>query len=262
MSNIVKSSNQAVSIYSNIELFEQSQRTATALCKSELVPKKYQGNISNTLVAMEVANNMNMSPFTVMNNMEVLMGSPRWSSKFVLSVIRSCGRFTDITIEEKEDDEISNMTAVFYEPQYSNGKKTGTKTINAKLSIKNKYWWIKCKDKSGNVIQGPKVSLEMAFKEGWYTKNGSKWATMPDMMGSYRAASFFGNLYISDLLNGMGTTEEAIDIEPETIETEATVVEDLNQKITPVSEPPVEEPPVDEPPVEDDPEEDTPGNWV
>jgi len=72
----------------------------------------------------------------------------------------------------------------------------------------------------------------MAKKEGWATKTGSKWATMPDLMIRYRAAAFWGRLYASDLLLGLQTQEEAIDIQPVTVKTEVPSLDDLNAKIT------------------------------
>ena len=52
----------------------------------------------------------------------------------------------------------------------------------------------------------------MAKLEGWSTKEGSKWKTMPELMIRYRAAAFFGRQYCPDLLLGLMTTEEARDI--------------------------------------------------
>ncbi len=52
----------------------------------------------------------------------------------------------------------------------------------------------------------------MAVKEGWYTKNGSKWQTMPEIMLRYRAASFFGKIYAPELLMGIQSVEENTDI--------------------------------------------------
>ena len=66
--------------------------------------------------------------------------------------------------------------------------------------------------KDGKKIYGSPVSLEMAKAEGW-TKN-SKWRTMPQLMLNYRAASFFGRQHVADLLLGVQTEEEVVDIEP------------------------------------------------
>ena len=51
--------------------------------------------------------------------------------------------------------------------------------------------------------------MELAVKEGWYGKNGSKWQTMPEVMLRYRAAAFFGRVYAPDLLMGFQSQEEA-----------------------------------------------------
>ena len=54
--------------------------------------------------------------------------------------------------------------------------------------------------------------MEMAQKEGW-TRN-SKWSTMPQLMLRYRAATFFGRQYVADLLLGIQTEDEIVDIQP------------------------------------------------
>jgi len=79
------------------------------------------------------------------------------------------------------------------------------------------------------VIKGPTVTLEMAQTEGWATKAGSKWKTMPELMLRYRAAAFFGRLYAPEILMGMQTVEESADI-GSTQETAAKVA-DLNAKL-------------------------------
>ena len=54
--------------------------------------------------------------------------------------------------------------------------------------------------------------MRMARQEGW-TKN-SKYQSMPELMLRNRAATFFGRQYIPDLLLGVQTSEEVVDIEP------------------------------------------------
>jgi hypothetical protein len=51
----------------------------------------------------------------------------------------------------------------------------------------------------------------MAKAEGWSTKNGSKWLTMPGQMLRYRAASFWSRAYASDLSLGFYTQDEVKD---------------------------------------------------
>ena len=60
--------------------------------------------------------------------------------------------------------------------------------------------------------------MEMAVKEGWYQKNGSKWQTMAGQMLRYRAAAFFGRIYAPEILMGIYSADEVrdfIDVTPE-----------------------------------------------
>jgi hypothetical protein len=70
--------------------------------------------------------------------------------------------------------------------------------------------------------------MAMAKKEGWATKSGSKWLTMADVMIRYRAAAFWGRLFAGDLLVGLQTQEEVIDVQ--TVKVTASV-DDLNAKV-------------------------------
>ena len=169
------------SVYKNEGSFELYQRMAKSLAQSKLVPTAYQGQdgLPNCLVALEMANRMNISPLVVMQNMNVIHGKPSWSAQFVIATITGCGRFEDFDYEEK-----------------------GTKAIRCKAIRK----------KDGKEIFGAWVTMEMAQKEGW-TRN-SKWSTMPQLMLRYRAATFFGRQYVADLLLGIQTEDEIVDIQP------------------------------------------------
>jgi hypothetical protein len=163
--------------------FENAQRVAKGLCSSSIVPKDYQNNIGNTLIAMEIANRTNNSPMTVMQNVHIIHGKPSWSSQFVIAAINSCGLYKHPLRFRMEGD---GMT----------------------LSC---IAWTRCKE-YGDIIEGPKVSMEMAQKEGWLNKSGSKWKTMPELMIQYRAAKFFGNLNVPHIFMGMHTDTEQEDI--------------------------------------------------
>ena len=67
-------------------------------------------------------------------------------------------------------------------------------------------------------VYGSVVSLEMAKAEGW-TSN-KKWRTMPDHMLRFRSATFFGRQHVADLLLGVQTEEEVVDIQPMKVVTE------------------------------------------
>ena len=55
----------------------------------------------------------------------------------------------------------------------------------------------------------------MAKKEGWYSKSGSKWQSMPIQMMMYRAGAFFGRVHGPDILMGLPLADEMNDIKKE-----------------------------------------------
>jgi hypothetical protein len=187
------------SVYSSIQSFESAQRIAASLADSALVPNAYRGQagLPNCIVAIEIANRMGMSPFQVMQSLNVIHGRPSWSSQFVIGLIETCGRFEGFTWERGEG-------------------------------------WSEChafkKDGAGTPAPGPRITMDMARKEGW-TKN-SKWQSMPGVMLDYRAATAFGRLYIPDLLLGLRSVEEN-----EVIDAEVTVApEPTESKLDKVAE--------------------------
>jgi hypothetical protein len=194
---------QSEGVFTGIRQFENAQRIAKALASSALVPKEYQGQqgLANTLVAMEIAGRMNLSPLQVMQNLHIIHGRPSWSSQFIIAMINGCGRFTplDYTISGEGD----SLSCFAYATEIATGKE----------------------------LRGPAVTMAMAKREGWATKSGSKWQTMPDLMIRYRAAAFWGRLYVPEFLVGMKTQEEVVEIEEVQVTEQPSIVEDLNGKI-------------------------------
>ena len=172
------------SIYKNTDSFEFAQRQAKSLCESDLVPKSYQGQkgLPNCLVAIEMGKRMKLSPLTVMQNLNVIHGSPTWSAQFITSQILGCGRFTNFDYLVKGEGDTLEVQCV------------ATRVEDQKL------------------VKGTAVSMKMARLEGW-TRN-SKYQSMPELMLRNRAATFFGRQYIPDLLLGVQTSEEVVDIQP------------------------------------------------
>jgi hypothetical protein len=174
---------QTGNAFSNIANFEDAQRMAKMLATSDLVPKNYQNNIPNTMIALEMANRINVSPFQVMQNLDIIQGKPSWRSTFIIAALNSCGRFKPLRFEFVGND--------------ANSDSYGCRAYT--------------EDFEGNKIVGPMVTWLMVKAEGWLNKSGSKWKTMPELMFQYRAASFFGRLYAPDILNGMQSVEELKD---------------------------------------------------
>ena len=202
------------SVFSGIQAFEDAQRIAKALASSTLIPPQFQGQqgFANCLVALEIANRMRMSPFQVMQNLHIIHGRPSWSSQFIIGLINGCGRFSPLRYDVTGQGDALACTCVATELA------------------------------SSNDLRGPTVTMAMAKKEGWATKSGSKWLTLPDLMIRYRAAAFWGRLYIPELLVGIQTQEEVVDIEPVTVKPELpkTSLEELNATIAQPEPEPVE----------------------
>ena len=172
------------SIYKNTDSFEFAQRQAKSLCESNLVPISYQGQkgLPNCLVALEMSKRMNLSPLTVMQNLNIIHGRPTWSAQFISSQIMGCGRFENFDYLVKGEGETLEVQCI------------AKRIADQKL------------------VKGTAVSMKMARLEGW-TKN-PKYNSMPELMLRNRAATFFGRQYIPDLLLGVQTSEEVVDIQP------------------------------------------------
>jgi hypothetical protein len=179
--------------FSSIAGFESAMRMAKALSSSTMVPKSYQGGehgLANCIVALELAQRVGASPFAVFQNMHVIQGRPSWSSSFIIAALNSCGRFAPLKFDMEGQGDGYGCTA------WTTDKSTGDR------------------------LDGPKVTIGMAKAEGWMSKPGSKWKTMPELMLRYRAAAFFGRLYAPDVLMGMHSDDEVQDmgVQPQTVQ--------------------------------------------
>ncbi len=156
---------------------------ANNIANSTLVPAHFR-KPENAMIAVEMAKRLGIDVFSVVQNCYIVNGKPSWSSQFITSIINRSGKFSPL--RWKLEGEGDKRTCIAY-----------------------------AKDlELGEIIESPPVSIEMAKKEGWFGKTGSKWQTMPEMMLRYRAASFFGRLYLPEYLNGMYAVEEIEDIKP------------------------------------------------
>lgn len=162
--------------------FELAQREAKGLAASELVPKAYQGNVANCLLAFNVAMRIGIDPFTVMQNIDIIHGKPGWRSQFLIATFNASGRYS--AIKYRFDGEKDDYGCTAYTTELSTGDR----------------------------IEGPKVTLKMVKAEGWMEKNGSKWKTMPDLMFRYRAAAFLVRTTAPEISMGLQTTEENGDV--------------------------------------------------
>jgi hypothetical protein len=168
-----------------------------------------------------------------MQNLYIVHGKPGWSAQFIIAAINSTGKFSPLRFAVTGEGDDKGCIA--------------WATENA----------------TKERLESPRVSIDMARKEGWLDKAGSKWKTMPELMLRYRAATFFGRLYAPEVLMGMKTVEEIVDITPpeEEIQPERSAaptkgVDGLKARLGIVSdpEPEREDPKKDPPPTTTEPE--------
>lgn len=166
----------------SLETFKSDWEIASQLAKSSIIPDNYKGKPENVIIAVGLAKQMNLPPFTVMQNLAIIKGKTSWSGSFCKTLIERTGRFKDLELN------------------YIGEK--GKDSYGCYLSA------IRISD--GKVINGPEVTMKMAKEEGW-TSN-KKWITLIDLMLAYRCQSFFCRIYCPEAMNGIYTSEEIEDV--------------------------------------------------
>lgn len=212
--------------------FELAQRVAKCFAMSTLVPKDYQNNLPNCVIALNMASRMGADPMMVMQNLYVVHGRPAWSAQFLIATFNKNGRFSSLRYKQ------------IGEP----GKDSfGYIAVATELA-------------TGEALEGTAVTIELAKKNGWWSKkdrNGnesSKWPFMTDQMLRYRAASWFIRAYAPEIAMGLQTADEMRDTyemendgQAFSLPPKGQTSSDLNAMLHPVEQEPVIEAQVAEP---------------
>lgn len=177
----------SVDVFSNPESFQKLYDIGKMFASSSLVPQAYQQKPMDCTIAVDMANRMGVSPMMVMQNLYVVRGKPSWSGQACTSMIMASGRFKNVHHE------------------YTGEK--GTDSRGCYLQAERVEDHV--------VVKGPEVTIQMAKDEEWYSKSGSKWKTMPELMLAYRASAFFARVHIPNALMGCAVEGEVEDITKE-----------------------------------------------
>lgn len=208
--------------------FQTLQRMAVMLSSSDSVPPTYRGTVmegygknkqavrndsalANCAIAVDMSVRMGISVVSVMQNMHIIEGRPSWSSKFLIGKINASGVFSGRLRFHLSDPSEEKEVEYQYQEWDNQINQKVTKKGKVIFAPRSCYCWAIDKE-TGDKLIGPTITMDMALKEGWLQKNGSKWQTMPELMLQYRAASFFANLHCPDLTMGIPTAEEVEDI--------------------------------------------------
>jgi hypothetical protein len=192
--DLVLSQNQenGITVFASKEAFELGQRMAQVFATSSLVPKQYQNNIGNCMIALNMAHRMKSDPLMVMQNLVLVHNVPTFEAKFAIACFNATGKYTAIKYkvvgEAGKDD--YGMQA------YAIEKATG------------------------ELVEGPTITIAMAKAEGWYAQN-PKWKNIPDLMLRYRAASWFIRTTDPGVMMGFQTREEVEDVTDDYVEVAA-----------------------------------------
>ncbi|ACO74776.1 hypothetical protein LHK_01792 [Laribacter hongkongensis HLHK9] len=212
----------------NLQGFELAQRAAKLLASSTLVPKEYQGNLPNCVIALNMAQRVGADPLMVMQNLVIVHGRPTWSAQFLIATVNTCGRFSALRFEffgERNTDEWGCRA-------WAIEKATGEKLV------------------------GSDVTIGIAKKEGWYGKNGSKWQSIPQQMLMYRAGGWWTRAFAPELSMGLQTADEAGDIydaTPDASGTYSVSMDDLHRTEASIEQQAAQEAPAAAAPMDVDP---------
>lgn len=218
MSEIIKHQSASLDIWGKD--FEQAQRRAKALVESAIFPVQFK-DVGSCMIVLDMAQRLGMSPMLVAQSIHVVQGNPCWKSSYIIECLT------------RQYDKIDYIERIDGQVDFGDKK------------IPNKCLKIVATDQDGRTFEGTEVSFKMAIDEGWWSRKGSKWQTLPDQMLVYRAASFFDRKWPSQRTEGLRTIDEIQDIQDVPyVEVPATespkTVTNTKPKMTPVEQPKTE----------------------
>jgi len=194
---------------------------ATALSRSTIIPKAFQGQAANCFVALDMAQRMGASPMEIMQNVYVVHGTPGFSAKYAIAMANRSGVFKGpICFEESGSGSSLSVTA------YAIVRETGQRVEFT-------------------------CDMAMAKTEKWDSNPKYK-SGLASLMLKYRSATLLIRTSCPEVLLGMHTADELEDVRysnARPVTEESSPVAQLNAL---VEEEPAEEP--DLPPATPTPE--------
>ncbi|QCD44941.1 hypothetical protein [Campylobacter mucosalis] len=147
-----------------VKKFELEQRKAIAFVATDFFPSHLRSpnkdaTIGTAIIVLDLAQRMNLGALEVAQSIYIVKGKPSFETKFLVARLNSSGLLKG---------RLNTILA-------PDGKSAYCEAIDAQ---------------TGQLLRGTKITMEMAKREGWIDKNGSKWQTMPELMIKYRAQSF------------------------------------------------------------------------
>lgn len=201
MGQLVRNTTQG----SSIEAMDKLLKYSEILAESTIIPAHYKGNKGDIFVAVQTAYRMNLDPMMVMQGTYVIQGKLGMTSAFAISLANSSGLFVGgIRYRIQELGEDIEGSVEFY----NNGTKD-KKTVQFSNIQVTAYTNLKS---NGEEISYT-IGMKEAIAEGWTTKAGNKYQSLPELMLRYRAATLLIRTHTPEVINGMHMTEELEDVQ-------------------------------------------------
>lgn len=170
----------------------EAMKLAGELADCGVLPK-HLSNRAAAFIVLDTAMRLGMSVLMVAQNLYVVHGTPSWKGSFCRALIERSGKYSELRYEWQRD-------------------KAGRPIACRLVGVRGE-----------TLVDGAWITLDMVRGEGWDSKSGSKWKTMPEQMFMYRAASFFMRAHCPEAGLGMYTSDEVEDavVDVEAVESAA-----------------------------------------
>lgn len=182
---------------SGLEEMRSIYKMSETIARSDIIPAAFKNKPENVFIAYQLALRMNVPALEIMQNIHIIKGKPSFSSSYLIARANESGYFTQ-PIQYEITHKNNDITITAY---------TYLKTTSEKITAT--------------------VSLDMAKKEGWATREGNKYGTMPEQLLCYRAGVFLVRRHVPQVMLGFMAKEEVEDISLQS----ASAREKLNAKI-------------------------------
>ena len=123
-------------VINTLDSYKNNWEMAVNLSKSDLVPDTFKGKVENCIIALGIAQQTNLPPYTIMNNLNIVRGRASFSGSFARTLIERTGKYLTLNIK------------------YIGEK--GTDSYGA---------YMEAIRKDGSIVKGPEVTIATAKQE-------------------------------------------------------------------------------------------------
>ena len=81
------------SFLTDTNAFEHTWRVATAFAKSKMIPSHFQGKPEDCMVALMMAQQLEVNPILALQNLQVIHGNVGFNSSFAIALANERGNF-------------------------------------------------------------------------------------------------------------------------------------------------------------------------